>query len=151
MSIGKTRSVYLIKHGIAPYLRSLLEADIKKFDFYAMLFDESLNEKTQMCKMDVYICYWDSYNKQVKVRHWGIEFLGHTTSKDLAISFTKSIESLNQSRILQIAMNGPNVNRKFDGHIVSDREDGLLSHIKTGSCNLHVVNGGFKIVAESAN
>ena len=101
--------------------------------------------------MDVYIRYWDIYNKQVKVCHWGSEFLGHTTSKDLAISFTKSIESLNQSRILQIAMDGPNVNRKFDGHIVSDREDGLLSHIKTGSCNLHVVNGGFKIVAESAN
>ena len=44
-----------------------------------------------------------------------------------------------------------NVNWKFDGHIVSDREDGLPSHINIGSCNLHVVNGGFKIGAESAN
>ena len=145
MSIGKTRSVYLIKHGIAPYLRSLLEADIKKFDFYVMLFDESLNEKTQMCKIDVYICYWDSCNKQVKVRHWGIEFLGHTTSKDLATSFNKSIESLNQSRFLQIAMAGPNVNWKFDEHIVSEREDDLPSLINIESCNLYVVNGDFKI------
>ena len=145
MSIGKTRSVYLIKHGITPYLRSLLEAVIKKFDSYVILFDESLNEKTQMCKMDVYICYWDSCNKQVNIRYWGIEFLGHTASKDLATSFNKSTESLYQSRFLQIAMAGPNVNWKFDEHIVSEREDDLPSLINIESCNLYVVNGDFKI------
>ena len=93
------------KPNLAPYLKSLLEADIKKSDCY-VIFDESLNKKTQMCEMDVYIRYWDIYNKQVKVCHWGSEFLSHTTSKDLATSFTKSIESLNQSRILQITMDG---------------------------------------------
>ena len=30
MSIGKTKSMYLVKHGTAPYLKSLLEGDIKK-------------------------------------------------------------------------------------------------------------------------
>ena len=104
MSIEKTRLMYLIKHGTASYLKSLLEGDIEKSDCYVTSFDESLNEKTQMHKMSVYIRYWDSCNKQVKVRYWGSEFLGHETSKDLATSFNKSIESLNQSRILQIAM-----------------------------------------------
>ena len=32
MSTGKTKSMYLIKHGIASYLKSLLEADINKSD-----------------------------------------------------------------------------------------------------------------------
>ena len=71
MSTGKTKSMYLIKHGIASYLKSLLEADINKSDCYLMSFDESLNENTQMGKMDVYICYYDSCNKQVKVLYWG--------------------------------------------------------------------------------
>ena len=53
MSIGKTKSIFLIKHGIAPYLKSLSEADIKKPVCYVISFDESLNRKTQMCKMDV--------------------------------------------------------------------------------------------------
>ena len=39
MSIGKTKSMYLIKHGI--------EADIKKFDCYVTSFDDILNEKTK--------------------------------------------------------------------------------------------------------
>ena len=64
----------------------------------------------QMCKMDVYIPYWDSCNKQVKVHHLGREFLGHVTSKGLAIISNKFIETLNQSCILQIAMDEPNVN-----------------------------------------
>ena len=104
MSIGKTKSMYLIKHGIASYEKSLLEADIKKSNCYVVSFDGSLNEKTQVSEMDVYILYWDSCNKQVKVRYWGSKFLGHATS------FNKSIESLNQSRILQIVVDGPNVN-----------------------------------------
>ena len=48
-------------------------------------------------------------------------------------------------------MEGPNVNWKFYEHIVSEREDDLPSLINIGSCNLHVVNGGFKIGAGSIN
>ena len=59
--------------------------------------------------------------------------LGHATSKDLATSFSKSMESLKQSRILQIAMDGWNVNWNFYEHIVSEREDDLPSLINIGS------------------
>ena len=38
----------LIKHGIASSLKSLIEADIKKSDYYVVSCDGSLNEKTQM-------------------------------------------------------------------------------------------------------
>ena len=81
MSIGETKSIFLMKHGVAPQLKSLSEADIKKPDCYVISFDESLNRKTQMCEMDVYIRYWNSCSKQVKVRCWGSEFLGHVQAK----------------------------------------------------------------------
>lgn len=51
-----------------------------------------------------------------------------------ATSFNKSIESLNQSQILQIAMNVPNGNWNFYEHIVLEREDDLLSLMNIESC-----------------
>ena len=48
-------------------------------------------------------------------------------------------------------MDGTNVNWKFYEHVVSQREDDFPSLINIGSCNLHVVNGVFKIGAESTN
>ena len=104
-----------------------------------------------MCEMDVYIYYWNSCNQQGKVRYRGSEFLVHARSKDITTSFNKSIESLNQSRILQIPMDRPNVNWNFYEHTVSEREDDLPSLMNIGSCILDVVNGDFKIVAESTN
>ena len=41
-------------------------------------------------------------------------------------------------------MDRPNVNWKFYEHIESERVDDLPSLINSGSCNLHVVNGGFR-------
>ena len=55
-------------------------------------------------------------------------------SKDIATSFNKSFESLNQSQILQIAMNVPNGNWNFYEHIVLEREDDLLSLMNIESC-----------------
>ena len=48
-------------------------------------------------------------------------------------------------------MDGLNVNWKFYEHIVSEREDDLPCLINIGSSNLHVVNDGFRIGAESTN
>ena len=102
-------------------------------------FDESLNEKTHIRKIDVYIPYWGSYNKQGKVRYCGSEFLGNATSKVLATSFNKSIESLNQPRILQMLWTDR----------MSERENDPPSLVDIGTCNLHAVNSVFKIGAES--
>ena len=55
-------------------------------------------------------------------------------SKDIATSFNKSIESLNQSQILQIAMNVPNGNWNFYEDIVLEIEDDLLSLMNIESC-----------------
>ena len=46
---------------------------------------------------------------------------------------------------------GPKVNWKFYEHIVSEREDDLSFLINIGSCNQHVINGGFEIGAKSTN
>ena len=50
MSIGKFKSMYLIKHDIVPHLKSLLEGDINKSDSHVKSFDEILNEKRRCVK-----------------------------------------------------------------------------------------------------
>ena len=80
--------------------------------------------------MDIYICYWDSLDKQVKARYWCSDYRGHATNVDGATSLNKSIASLTASRIFHISKNRPNVNLKFYEEIVSERTAGeLLSSI----------------------
>ena len=46
-------------------------------------FDESLNNSTQNSQMDIGI----QEGKQVEVRYWDSQFLGHITSSDLLENF----------------------------------------------------------------
>ena len=90
--IGKSKSMYLIKHGITPYSKNLLEADIKKYDCYVISYHESLNEKTQMYKVNAYICYETSKSLLLGKRIV-------RSCKGLATSFNESwiIESISYS------------------------------------------------------
>ena len=45
-SMARTKSMYVVNHGIAPYFKFLLEADIEKSNMLSLSFDESLNEAT---------------------------------------------------------------------------------------------------------
>ena len=78
-SMARTKSVYVINHGIAPYFKSLLKADKEKSDMFSFSFDESLNEATQTSEMDLYIRFWDVNLNKVNVRYFGSTFLGHGT------------------------------------------------------------------------
>ena len=46
-NVARTKSMYVINHGLAPYFKSLLKADIDKSDMLSFSFDESWNEVTQ--------------------------------------------------------------------------------------------------------
>ena len=93
-------------------------------------FDESLNKSTQNCQMDTGICFWSQEAKQVEVRYWDSQFLGHATSGDLLKNFNKSLVELDVSKIIQIAMGDPNVNWCFYDKIVNNRGDGAASAYK---------------------
>ena len=82
-SMARTKSLYVINHGIAPYFKSLLKADIEKSDMFSFSFDESLNEATQTSEMDLYIRFWDVNLNKDNVRYFGSTFLGHGTHEDL--------------------------------------------------------------------
>ena len=63
--------------------------------------------------MDIYLRYQSSEHDQVVTRYLTSSFLGHCTAQDLLKSFKESMAQTDLSKIVQISMDGPNVNHKF--------------------------------------
>ena len=53
--MSETKTMYVINHGISPYLESLVTRRIRKSKDYVLLFDESLNKDIQKKQMDILV------------------------------------------------------------------------------------------------
>ena len=151
-SLARTKSMYAINHGIYPYFKSLLLSSLSQSNIHVYSFDESLNNITQTCEMDLYVRYWDFACSQVKVRYFGSSFLGHGTSLDILGHFSKITKDLNAAHIYQVSMNRPNVNLKFYLEVCRKRKDEKYHClIDIGNCSLHIIHGSLKTGAEKSN
>lgn len=147
---GETKSSYLTVFGIAPYCKSLVMDRIKSAENgYILLFDESLNQKTQSKQMDIHVKFWD--NDIVATRYFSSDFMGHSTADDMVEVFHKATEGLSYKNLVQLSMDGPNVNVKFHKLIQTEMENDLnTSLLNVGSCGLHILHGAFKKGADAA-
>ena len=98
--LGKDKFAYVVNHGLAPYFKNLLLAEIKKSNIHVFSFDESLNDATQTCEMDVYIRYWNSDEMEVKTRYLGSSFFGHGRHNDLLNNFGDIVAGLDCHKIV---------------------------------------------------
>lgn len=147
LHLGKDKVGYTICHGIAPYFRQKLLSSFSGVPFLVVSFDESLNKVTQKQQMDVLVRYWDDTTDGiVKTQYLTSCFLGHTCAEDLASAFRKATEEIKQAKILQVSMDGPNVNMKFLRSLKEELKESDESHniLDIGSCGLHVMNGAYK-------
>lgn len=143
----KDKLGYVVTYGLGPFFQKELSNTIKQCDFYAVSFDESLNEVAQKGQMDIVVRFWGE--NEVKTRFLTSCFLGHATAHDLLMNFISALkeQGLNLKNMMQVSMDGPNVNLKFLKDLKSYlREDSpddpeLLSF---GTCALHIVHGAFK-------
>ena len=78
-SMGRTKSMYMINHGLAPFFKSLVLSELNKSGIFVFSFDESQNQVTQTCEMDVYVRFWNVTELKVSVRFIGSTFFGHGT------------------------------------------------------------------------
>ena len=74
---------YVVDFRIAQVFKSILMDSLKKAEVFVELFDQSLNEKTQNCEMDILIRYFDDIENMVKVSNLTSNFMGHSTHRDL--------------------------------------------------------------------
>ena len=86
---------------------------LKKSDLYVFCFDESFNDVTQSCQMDVLIRYFHSIDRKVKMWYLDSRFLGHSSHCDLFEQYNIAVQGLGNCKICQILMDGPSINLKF--------------------------------------
>lgn len=146
LQLGKDKVGYTICYGIAPYFRNRLLSKLHSVPHVVVAFDESLNKIAQKEQMDVLIRFWDPADDVVKTRYLTSCFLGHTRAEDLAAAFKKATENIEPAKILQLSMDGPNVNLKLLKSLKQEfsASDGNQNIVDIGSCGLHVVSGAFK-------
>jgi len=150
-SLGADKLRYSCNYGLAPYFRRILTEQIQKSEIYVISFDESLNDVNQKCQMDLMIRYWEEKDQSVKVRYLQSSYLGHSTSHDLLEHFSKSTESLDPSKMIQVSMDGPNVNLKFLKELSSTRsESEIPGLINIGTCSLHTINNALQTGAKKS-
>ena len=144
--MGKTKTIYEITYGLAPYFKSILFDSIGRSDVYTYSFYESLNEVTQSSETDLHVTFWKADSNQVQSRHFGSSFLGHTRHLDLLIQLRDLTKDLNPSKLYQISMDGPKANLTFfNVYLNKLAETTLYSLINIGTCDLHIVHGSLQI------
>ncbi|XP_059169593.1 uncharacterized protein LOC131951256 [Physella acuta] len=147
--LSERKTSYLACFGLAPYFSSLLE-EILKNEAYVICFDESMNKAFQTKQMDFHIRVWDS--NLVKTRYFTSRFLGHATALDMMSAFEDATSSLNRGNLLQLSMDGPNVNWSFHDKLnVSMQNDQGVELLNVGSCVLHKVHGAAKAAMEATS
>ncbi|KAH8025461.1 hypothetical protein HPB51_008376 [Rhipicephalus microplus] len=145
VQLGKDKVGCTICHDIAPYFRNMLLSSLVNVPYLVVCFDKALNKVTQKQQMDVFIRYWDAADDSVKTPYLTSCFMGHTCAEDLASVFCQAVEEIKGSKILQVSMDGPNVNFKFLQSLKEELRESDESHIlDIGSCGLHAINGAYK-------
>ena len=109
-SMSKTKWSYLINYGLAPYFKDNLAKEINLSPYFSTSFDESLNMSLQKQQMHIQIKNWCSKSNQVEVRYWDYKLEYGASAEILLRELNSSLASLNKSKMIQLGMDGPNVN-----------------------------------------
>ena len=148
--LSRTKLTYNTNFGIAPYFHQLFIDELKNCNYYSLCFDESLNDFTQTCQVDISIPFWSKAKKKARVHYYDSEFLGHTTKNGLLSSFNEIINTIDSgNKMIQISMDGSSTNWKLFELIQKDWEEKeQKTFLDIGSCSLHIIHGAFKSGAE---
>ena len=143
MSCDATKLSYLITFGIAPFFKQELLMDVSQAPCFVISFDESLNPDLHEEQMDFIVRFIK--DGKVEMRYLGSAFLGYTTAADLKRNFDEATKDLDKRKMIQVSMDGPNVNWKLLSSIVDERQsnDDYPQLLDIGSCSLHVIHGAF--------
>lgn len=139
---GEQKCSYVACHGLKPFCP--LQQEIGNSDYYVVLFDESLNEHCQQKQMDVHLRYWDA-SQSVTTRYFTSVCMGHARVEDLQEKLLNALEPLPLQKIVQISMDGPNVNLKaFKGLQEHLHKNYQVKCLDLGSRSLHTVHNAYK-------
>ena len=125
---GEKKSAYIICHGLAPYFCQQLKDQVRLLNSFVILFDESFNRFTQ--NKQIHIRFFDEGRNAVHTRYFTSAFLGHATATNMVDVFVEKCGTMNLSNMIQLSMDGPNVNwsfyQKLMAEVYDDRSQKLI-------------------------
>lgn len=149
-SVGERKCSYMILFGLSPFFKAKISKTLQECEFFTLLFDETLNKSNQKKQLDIHVRFWDPLENEVRTKYFDSAFLGHSTSEDLVSNLYAIVKNFSLPKLLQISMDGPNVNWKFFKTLQSDIEKEFYTKCaNVGSCGLHIVNNAFRDGASS--
>lgn len=80
-------------------------------------------------------------------RYYNSVFLNHANAENLLTAFLKGLKDLNLRKLLQVSMDGPNVNKKFHRLLkayLADENSRSMVLLEMGSYGLHTTHNSFK-------
>ncbi|KAL7837213.1 hypothetical protein SRHO_G00269240 [Serrasalmus rhombeus] len=141
-ALGKDKTAYFIKFGIAPCFQKQLVKTINKARPFVLMFDESLNQSSKKKKPDGHTySFFGGWLCQVKI-FW----LRIPGTCNLLQHIKECVAQLNMRQLLSVGMDGPNVNFKFLDLIQKEHAElhGGAQVIMVGSCGLHILHNAMK-------
>lgn len=145
----KDKVAYVITFGLAPYFQSELIRKLNKATMFAISIDESLNKISCKAQMDVLIRFWDLEDKKLLTRYLTSVFPIKCDAATLLKTLTDTLNELNINmlKIIQLSMDGPNVNlslfRQFREFLQQDAGS-IPKLLDVGTCPIHIVHGAFR-------
>lgn len=140
------KAAYVICHGLAVFFERKNSSSIANSKFLVAQFDESLNKISQRSQMDLHIRFINDDNL-VEAMYLTSAFLGNTTADDLLKALKSCFpDSQTLVKVIQLGMDGPNVNWKM-ANLFQDELNTMpksVQLINIGSCGLHIIHGAFK-------
>ncbi|KAJ8665433.1 hypothetical protein QAD02_007095 [Eretmocerus hayati] len=103
--------------------------------------------------MDMFVRAWNDMKNQAVTKYLGSAFLQHCTALDLLREFQNITQNLNYQDVVEIGMDGPNVNFKLLAEFkktFNDSEDGTCKIFDVGSCGIHTMHNSFKTRFEAS-
>jgi len=143
---GATKRSYIITHGLAPYLRDLLLADVKKANTgFTVHYDETTTIQIKK-QMDIILRYWSVEQNKVVVYYVASLFFGHAEAKTVTKHLLEALadNGLPVNKVIALFSNGPNVDTAITNLVNKELTDSPLPvMVDIGSCNLHKVHNAF--------
>jgi hypothetical protein len=147
--MAKDKLSYAITFGLAPHFQKETSQRVNNAPQFSISFDEAMNRVIQKGQLDVCIRYFSTTTNLTCTEYLTSVFLGHAKSDDLMSAVSEALGDITRdfdlSKLLQISMDGPNVNLRFYKDFIQQYERQFERKIlQTGVCSLHVLSGALK-------
>lgn len=149
---------YVLNFGLGPLFNEKLRAQVKNSICITGYFDESTNRVIKQGQMDLHVRFFYPITRLITTSYFNSVFFDRCKAKDLLEHFKLGFAGLPFDKLIQVSMDGPNVNWSFLNKVEQDLVIELSEEnvdppgrFELGSCGLHVGHGAFRSGHEIVN